>query len=92
VEASKNNDDGAFNTVYMDELAYSKQFPDYLKADVKIGYRLDGKKISQVWEFYVENVTNHKNPLNQTFNPNAGEVETVYQLGLFPLFNYKIYF
>lgn len=91
VEASKNNN-GAFNTIYFDELAYSKQFPDYLKADVKIGYRLNGKKVSQVWEFYVENVTNHKNPLNQTFDPNAGKVETVYQLGFFPLFNYKIYF
>lgn len=92
VEASKENDGGAFNTVYIDELAYEEQFPDYLKADVKIGYRRDGKKVSQVWEFYVENVTNHKNPLNQTFNPNTGEIETVYQLGLFPLFNYKIYF
>ncbi|HKL32808.1 MAG TPA: carboxypeptidase-like regulatory domain-containing protein [Tangfeifania sp.] len=92
VEASKEKDDGVFNTVYIDELAYEKQFPDYLKADVKIGFRLDGKKVSQVWEFYVENVTNHKNPLNQTFDPNAGEIETVYQLGFFPLFNYKIYF
>ncbi len=92
VEASQKKDDGAFNTVYINELAYAKQFPDYVKADVKIGYRLDGKKVSQVWEFYVENVTNHKNPLNQTFNPNADEIETVYQLGIFPLFNYKIYF
>jgi hypothetical protein len=92
VEASKENDGAAFNTVYIDELAYEEQFPDYLKADVKIGYRRDEKKVSQVWEFYVENVTNHKNPLNQTFNPNTGEIETVYQLGLFPLFNYKIYF
>jgi len=76
----------------MDELAYSKQFPGYLKADVKIGYCLDGKKVSQVWEFYVENVTNHKNPLNQTFDSNTVEVETVYQLGIFSLFNYKFYF
>jgi hypothetical protein len=92
VEASKNNNDGAFNTVYIDELAYSKQFPDYLKADVKIGYRLDGKKVSQVWEFYVENVTNHKNPLNQTYSKSKNAIETVYQLGFFPLFNYRIYF
>ena len=91
-EASKREDNGAFNTVYIDELAYEKQFPDYLKADVKIGYRRDGKRVSQVWEFYVENITNHKNPLNQIFKESTGEVETVYQLGFFPLFNYKIYF
>ena len=92
IEASKEEDDGAFNTVYIDELAYEKQFSNYLKADVKIGYRRDGKNVSQVWEFYVENVTNHKNPLNRVFNESTGEVETVYQLGFFPLFNYKIYF
>jgi len=92
LEASKEGDNNAFNAVYIDELAYEKQFPDYFKTDVKIGYRLDGKKVSQVWEFYVENVTNRKNPLNQLFDSNEGEIETVYQLGFFPLFNYKIYF
>ena len=31
-------------------------------------------------------------PHNQTFDPNSGEIETVYQIGVFRLFNYKIYF
>ncbi|MFW6277062.1 MAG: TonB-dependent receptor plug domain-containing protein, partial [Prolixibacteraceae bacterium] len=92
VEASKAGDNGAFSTVYIQEQAYAKQFPNYFKTDVKIGYRRDGKKVSQVWEFYVENVTNHKNPLHQLFDHNADEIRTVYQLGIFPLFNYKVYF
>lgn len=91
VEASQNNDN-PFGTEYIEELAYSEQFPDYFKADVKIGFRLDGKKVSQIWEFYVENVTNHKNPLNQSYSQSKNEIVTVYQLGFFPLFNYKIYF
>ncbi|HDR52873.1 MAG TPA: hypothetical protein ENN90_14845 [Mariniphaga anaerophila] len=53
-----------FGTEYHYDQAYSQQFPDYVKADVKIGFRKDRKKVSQLWEFYVENVTNHKNPLN----------------------------
>lgn len=91
VEASR-QEEGALSTVYITERAWEEQFPNYFKADVKIGFRHDSKNISQVWEFYVENVTNHKNPLNQLYNSSKDEIETVYQLGLFPLFNYKIYF
>ncbi len=91
VEASKNGE-GAFPTVYEEELAYSKQFPDYFKADVKVGFRRNGKKVSQLWEFYVENVTNHKNPLTRMYRSSNNKIETVYQLGIFPLFNYRIYF
>ena len=90
-EGSKNTDN-SFDTKYFDELAYSEQFPDYFKTDVKIGLRLNGKRVSQLWEFYVENVTNHKNPLNQSYSKSKEEIVTVYQLGLFPLFNYRIYF
>jgi len=91
VEASMNSND-AFGTEFFDHLAFSEQFPDYLKADVKIGMRRDGRKVSQLWEFYVENVTSHKNPLNQLYSHDKGQIETIYQLGLFPLFNYRIYF
>ncbi|HKI88135.1 MAG TPA: TonB-dependent receptor [Draconibacterium sp.] len=91
IEASRNTDE-AFGTEYFEDQAYSKQFPNYFKADVKIGFRLDGKKVSQLWEFYVENVTNHKNPLNQLYSSSKDEIQTIYQLGFFPLFNYRIYF
>jgi hypothetical protein len=91
IEASRNTNE-AFDTEYIYELAWSEQFPNYLKADVKLGFRLDGKKVSQLWEFYVENVTNHKNPLNQTYSKSKDAIETIYQLGFFPLFNYRIYF
>lgn len=91
IEASRKTNE-PFGTEYHYDQAYSQQFPDYLKADVKIGFRKDGKKVSQLWEFYVENVTNHKNPLNQSFSKSKDAIETIYQLGFFPLFNYRIYF
>jgi hypothetical protein len=90
-EASRNTND-AFGTEYFDHLAFSEQFSDYLKADVKIGMRKDGRKVSQLWEFYIENVTNHKNPIHQLYSHEKGRIETIYQLGFFPLFNYRIYF
>lgn len=90
-EASRNTND-AFGTAYFDHLAFTEQFPDYFKADVKIGMRKDGRKVSQLWEFYIENVTSHKNPLTQLYSREKDEIETIYQLGFFPLFNYRIYF
>ena len=91
IEASRENNN-PYGTEYDEELAYSEQFPDYFKADIKLGFRLDGKKVSQLWEFYIENITNHKNPLNQSYSTSKDEIVTVYQLGFFPLFNYRIYF
>ncbi len=91
LEASENSMD-AFPTTYYEDQAYSIQLPNYLKTDVKIGFRKDGKKISQVWEFYIENVTNHDNILYRTYSRSKNKIEDIYQLGFFPLMNYKIYF
>jgi hypothetical protein len=91
LQASEHSNE-AFGTEYIESQAYSKQFPDYVKADIKIGFRLNGKKVSQLWEFYIENVTNHKNPLNQLYSSSNNDITTIYQLGFFPLFNYRIYF
>ena len=78
--------------VRFDNLAFSKQFPNFLKFDVKIGYRLNGRKVSQEWQFYVENVTDHKNFLSQKYNERKHEEQTVYQLGFFPMVLYRINF
>lgn len=81
-----------FNTYYLDSIAYSEQFSAYFKMDVKIGIRVNKKRISQEWQFYIENVTNHKNVLSQTYNRDTKMVEEQYQLGFFPMVYYRIYF
>ncbi|NQU88419.1 MAG: TonB-dependent receptor [Mariniphaga sp.] len=91
LEASRQNME-TFPTVYIESEMFSIKHPDYFKADMKIGFRKDGKKVSQVWEFYVENVTNHKNVLNRTYNRSKNVIEDLLQLGFFPVGNYKIYF
>jgi len=78
--------------VRFDNLAFSRQFPNFLKIDLKIGYRLNSRKVSQEWQFYVENVTNHKNFLSQQYNVRNNKESTVYQLGFFPMVLYRINF
>ncbi|HYV94466.1 MAG TPA: TonB-dependent receptor [Chitinophagales bacterium] len=71
---------------------YGLKFPPYLKADARISFRLNSKKITQEWSFYVENFTNHHNALEQRFDSVSKQVTTIYQLGFFPVGQYRIEF
>jgi outer membrane receptor protein involved in Fe transport len=79
-------------TVYYDELAYSEHFKDYFRADIRIAYKLEGKKTSQEWAVDIQNITNKKNPLYQDYDADANEVKTINQLGVFPMVQYRITF
>lgn len=88
MEASRKNR----ATTYDDDAAFSKQFEDYFRADVRVAFRLDAKRVSQELAIDVQNITNHKNPLRVTFNPITGEPETTYQLSIFPMLQYRLCF
>lgn len=79
-------------TVYHEDKAYSKQFAPFFKTDIKFGFRLNGKKTSQEWQFFVENFTNHKNILMQSYSKSKDRVNNIYQLGVFPMVLYRIHF
>ena len=80
-------------TKFLDDKAFSKKLPAFFKADVKIGYKLNGKKISQEWQVYVENVTNHQNILMETYSSKAtNKIKNTYQMGFFPMVLYRLYF
>lgn len=71
---------------------YDQKFPPYLKADARISFRLNSRKIRQEWSFYVENFTNNRNALEQRYDPVSKQVTTIYQLGFFPVGQYRIEF
>ena len=77
---------------YIDSLAYSLKYPDYLRLDARAAFRMNGKKITQEWALDVQNVTNRKNPLTQDYVESTGEIRTIYQLGIFPVVQYRIEF
>jgi hypothetical protein len=82
----------AGTTKYDNTKAYSEQFDPFFKADFKVGYRLNWRKVSQEWVFYIENFTNHNNVLMQLYNTSTNTVTNVNQLGFFPMFQYRIHF
>jgi len=72
--------------------AYTQRYPDYFVLDMKAGFKINGKRITQEWALEVENVTNQKNILTEDFNPSTKSVINDYQLGIFPMIMYKIQF
>jgi hypothetical protein len=72
--------------------AFSEQYTPYFRTDVKVGYRMNGKKISQAISLDIRNVTNTQNIFMQGYDRFSGTIETTYQTGLFPMVLYNIYF
>lgn len=72
--------------------AFTKQFDDYFRLDVRAAFRLEGKKATQEWAFDIQNLTNRQNPFILNFNQETGEEEMIYQLGFFPMMQYVILF
>lgn len=77
---------------YIEDEAFSQQFRDYFRFDVRVAFRMESRKFSQEWAFDVQNVTNQQNLYFQRYNARSGNVEDTYQLGLFPIVQYKIEF
>lgn len=79
-------------TQYMKELSYSEKFTPYWRFDLRVGFRKEGKKITQEWSIDIQNITNRKNIFMQDFDPATGQIKTKYQIGLFPVAQYRITF
>ncbi len=79
-------------TEFIGDKSYTLQYEDYLRIDIRFAYRVDGKRVSHETGLEIQNVTNHKNPFYSSYNPMLGEIETVYQMGIFPMMQYRIVF
>ena len=79
-------------TIYTSNGAFEERSAPYFRIDLRLNLKLNGKTTSQEWAIDFQNLTNHKNIFNQTFNKTTGEVEYTYQNGFYPMFLYRIYF
>ena len=76
----------------IDAQAWSREFPYFFKLDARLGYKKEGRHVTQEWAIDVQNLTNRKNILNQIWEPVNNKIDLEYQLGIFPMFLYKIQF
>ena len=78
--------------VYDKAHSYENQYAAYSRFDLKIGYKMNGKKITQEWAFDIQNVLDRKNIFQKVYNPVKQDIQTEYQLGFFPMMTYRIMF
>ena len=77
-----------------DAYAFSERYPDFYRLDVKTGFTYNSKKwkLSQTIYLDIQNVTGHQNIFAQQYNQVTQQINTLYQIGFYPNFVYKIQF
>lgn len=82
----------AGGTVYDYSMAYESRYPDYLRLDVKAAFKMQGARITQEWVLDLQNVTDHKNIFMERYDSVTKSIVTSYQLGMWPMVQYRILF
>ncbi|MCF8368681.1 MAG: TonB-dependent receptor [Bacteroidales bacterium] len=77
---------------YDDNEAYSQQFDNYFRTDLRVALRQSNKKVSMEFAIDAQNIFNTQNIFGQKFNTRTGEVEYTYQLGMLVIPQFKLVF
>jgi hypothetical protein len=72
--------------------AFSAQYPAYFRADIRVGFKRIGKRVTQEWAIDMQNLTNQSNIFFQEFNSATNGISTTYQTGRLPIGLYRLYF
>lgn len=83
--------------IYVDEGFNEQQFEDYFRADFKLSYKYNAKKVTHEFSLDIVNLLGTKNLLNLTYapvpgDPTADPIRKNYQLGFLPIFFYRLDF
>lgn len=78
--------------IYNDDEAFTKKYQDYSRFDVKVSFKTNRKKTSQILFVVVENIFDTPNILRESYNVETQSIHKEYQLGLFPYAGYRIEF
>lgn len=74
------------------EQSFEQKLDDYFRLDFKLGFKMNGKRITQEWFIDIQNITNRKNVFTSSYSAVVQDIQTTYQLGLFPLVQWRILF
>lgn len=78
--------------VALDDRAFEKQYDPYVRADMKVSYTINRKKVSHQLAIDIQNLTNNQNIFQDIYNVSTNEITTEYQQGFLPDIQYRIYF
>lgn len=79
-------------TFFEESQSFSQRKPSFQRVDVKVDFRTNYAGVSIIGYFSVENLFNTKNVLEYQWSVARQRVDTVYQLGFFPLGGVRVEF
>ena len=79
-------------TVRKEQDAFTGQWDDYMRIDFKISLTFNRKKATHTIELDIQNVTNTLNTIGDYYDTESGSIETITQMGIVPVFNYRVEF
>ncbi len=82
----------ANETAYQNDKAFSEKLPDYFRIDFGVSFRRNKKKYSWMLSFDAQNIINRNNVAARIYNPETQMIETKTNLGIVPVFSWKVEF
>lgn len=79
-------------TILIDNEAYTDQLPAYFRADVTLGFKREGKRITQQFLLQINNVTNNKNVFQRRYSVADNAISYQLQQSLLIIPQYRILF
>lgn len=77
---------------YDESHTLSRRYPDYFRTDLRIGVKMNGKKMTQEWALDFNNLFDYDNPFQQIVNRETGEISYSNQMGMLVIPQYRITF
>lgn len=70
----------------------TERYPDFIKLNFRVGFKMVGKRVTQEWAADMTNITNRQNIFVQEFDAKNGVWNTTYQTGFLPIVQYRLTF
>ncbi len=71
---------------------YTESGPMYFRSDLSISYKINSRHITHTIMIDIQNVTNRENLFGEYYDTDTQTIKKAYQMGLIPIFNYRIEF
>jgi hypothetical protein len=82
----------AGETVYDYLRVYEDRYPDYYRIDLRLSYKMNRPRFSHMIAIDIQNVTNRHNRFLEDFNPETGQIEQEFQIGILPVALWRVQF
>lgn len=79
-------------TVFDDSRAFMTQQEGYFRTDLKIGFKMNRRRLTHEIAIDLQNFTNNQNVFQQAYNPRTNRIGTAYQQGFLPIPFYRLTF